>query len=234
MSALRELRAAQKFSDQDLRHCLDLGLTPPEIARRFGCTVQAVHQRLKHPRFTQHASPALAGQPACRGPLDTMAELRSYVDRVNRMLAACDAYLQDPDDPSHYTLDARAEEVSVIYTVEVDGREERRRAPLSQLLGQVKEHTGIRFVTVRRPSPSDLLLKTVREGRSTLATAVQLARHLVDGQSMLAFREMVMAGIAEADPQAAARIAQAVRDSLVLLNAVKLPDALPVSEKNSR
>ena len=46
-----------------------------------------------------------------------LAELDSTLARVRKLFDACDRWLADPDDPSRYDLNPRAEEIIVHHTI---------------------------------------------------------------------------------------------------------------------
>jgi hypothetical protein len=220
---------AQKVTEEQLRMCLAAGMTDAEIAARYGMTRQAINARIK---LTGLAGlrPAGTRTTLVRKPIDAMDQLRQYTERLNTLIEACDQWLQDPADPARYHLGPRAHEVRVIYDVEVEGRREKREDTLAALLARVGSEREIRIVELNQADPRELLIRTIREGRQTVAAAVDLARLLVDAQSILAFREVVLAAIKESDPEVSQRIRAAVQEGLVLLNTVRLPDALPLAD----
>ena len=72
--------------------------------------------------------------------LNVMAELESTLRGVNKLFAACDDWLTDPEDPERYDLGPRAEELLVHYwQTGEDGERVRAKAPLSELLEQVAQ-----------------------------------------------------------------------------------------------
>lgn len=79
-------------------------------------------------------------------------ELRGWMDRLTKLLDACDAWLTDPDDPARYDLNPRAHEVWVHYEETDDsGRRPivlRRKARLSDLLARVDGHEAAGEVTL--------------------------------------------------------------------------------------
>src|SRR5439155_15164663 len=67
--------------------------------------------------------------------LDVLNELQRCVQRLIRLMDACEQYLRDPDDPERYDLTSRAESVIVTYSEPGEGGlRVRKRAPLSQLI----------------------------------------------------------------------------------------------------
>ena len=68
-----------------------------------------------------------------------MAELESTLRGVNKLFAACDDWLTDPEDPERYDLGPRAEELLVhCWRTGEDGERVRAKAPLSELLRRVE------------------------------------------------------------------------------------------------
>lgn len=92
--------------------------------------------------------------------IDVMAELQACFRRVRKLLDACDLWLSDPADPTRYTLEPRADEVDIIYTVPgTDGKPTRKRDRLSTLLAKVNGVTVVRWET-KHEDPRNLLLRT--------------------------------------------------------------------------
>lgn len=131
------------------------------IAEHFHVSVGALtrHKADHLPASLVHATRSQQEDDA----LDVMAELRRLFIRVNLLLDACDDWLRDPDDPTRYTLEPRAHEVSVIYTELGDtGKLVRRKAPLSELLAHL-EGKAVTGWQIKGADPRDLLLKTAAQ-----------------------------------------------------------------------
>ena len=74
-------------------------------------------------------------------------ELRGIYDRAIKLSDAVDAWLTDPDDPTRYSIDPRAEDINVIYTWREAGRNggittKRRKEKLSALLKKINQVNG--------------------------------------------------------------------------------------------
>ncbi len=165
-----------------------------------------------------------AAGPRVRESLDALEQLLKGLERVNLLMDACDAWLRDAEDPSRYHLGPRASEIEVLYEVELpakDGaraRTEKRRRKLSELLALMKtldEGDGSVVYTevkeTRYADPRDLVLKTSVEARQIVSLAVDLSRSLADVRAMETLRDAMLAEWARMAPEAAERIAEAVR-----------------------
>ncbi len=112
---------------------------------------------------------------------DVLAELERAFVRVNKLFDACEAWLTDPADPERYSLDPRAEEVSVIYVEKVGRTVLRRKAALSALLERVASSgTVVERIESRHADPRDLLLKTAAQLKSQLELLAKLLGQLDD------------------------------------------------------
>lgn len=162
--------------------------------------------------------------PRVREALDAIEQLLKGLERVNLLMDACDAWLRDAEDPTRYHLGPRASEIEVLYEVEMpakDGaraRTEKRRRKLSELLALMKtleEGDGSVVCTevkeTRYADPRDLVLKTSVEARQIVSLAVDLSRSLADVRAMEALRDAMLAEWERMAPEAAERIAEAVR-----------------------
>jgi hypothetical protein len=131
------------------------------IAEHFVVSVGALtrHKAEHLPAALVQATKAQQDEDA----IDVMIELRRLFRRVNLLLDACDAWLRDPDDPTRYTLEPRADELSVIYLEpDAEGKPVRKKAPLSVLLGQMKGKSVIRW-EAKHADPRELILKTAAQ-----------------------------------------------------------------------
>lgn len=147
------------------------------IAERYGTSATTLHRhkaehlpatlaRAKQRSEEAHASAlteqiqAQEAQEQAHGR-DVMVELECCFERVNKLLDACDLWLQDPDEPSRYSLEPRADEISVIYVEKVGRTTLRRKAALSTLLERLAvAGTVIERVEGKHADPRYLLLKT--------------------------------------------------------------------------
>src|SRR4051812_18031889 len=70
--------------------------------------------------------------------VDVFGELYSQLDRLNRLLDSLHEWLTDPSDSTRYSIDPRADEVSVVYydwqETDGNGNPKRKKAKLTSLL----------------------------------------------------------------------------------------------------
>jgi hypothetical protein len=108
------------------------------------------------------------------------AEINRVFARLNKLIDACDAWLTDPDDPSIYTLDARATELLVIYEDGNDlndrGEPRRKRDNLSKLLTLLNKEAKVDALTITTKSadPRDLIVKTAGQIKEQLELFARL------------------------------------------------------------
>lgn len=113
--------------------------------------------------------------------LDVMEELKRCFVRVNLLFDACDEWLRDAEDPAKYNIGPRAAEISVTYEVMIDGKPERRKARLGQLLDKL-EQGGITATgwETKYADPRDLVLKTADRLRQQTELLAKLLGELND------------------------------------------------------
>ena len=107
------------------------------------------------------------------------AEISRVFNRLNKLFDACDLWLTDPDDPALYSLDARADELTVIYEDGNDttpqGNPKRKSDKLSVLLRRL-EPAGVETlsVTSKHADPRELIIKTASEIQAKLELFARL------------------------------------------------------------
>lgn len=89
------------------------------IAARWQITTQAL-QRHKADHLLATIWEAWQRERADNGA-ELADELRGWMDRLTKLLNACDEWLTDPDDPTRYDLNPRSHEVWVHYEAPIDG-----------------------------------------------------------------------------------------------------------------
>lgn len=215
----------RKFTDADLRADLEAGLKPKEIAARYGVSGAAVYKRINRLELTTTAAAVapVESQRFVSRQLDVMEELNFNLTRLNLLMDACDGWLRDASDPTRYDIGARSEEIMVTYfeMPDEEGRSKKAKAPLNQLLLRV-ERGGLETSKAesRTVDPRSLILSTLAESRQIMSLAVDLAKMLVDAESMERFRAALIQEIAKVDPDVAENIAQAVRRSVLLFQSL--------------
>jgi hypothetical protein len=221
----------KRFTDAELRSCLDEGMRPSAIADRFGVSRAAVSKRLTRLEVSTTAA-TVAPEESRRyvsRTIDAMEELARCLHRVNQLQDACDDWLRDAEDPSHYDVGPRAHEVDVTYTDYSGEKPVTRKKPLDELLALAGERFAVEKSEHRHADPRELILRTVAEARQIVSTCAELAKLLATAKRMEGFQQAVLVEIGKESPEVAGRIADAVRRSLMVSDAFRGPDALPGS-----
>lgn len=157
--------------------------------------------------------------------MDVIATLNRCADRADRMLAAADAWLRDPNDPDKYNLNPRTHEVEIVYEREVGDRTVRETRKLRDLMEAVESGLGVSVVRgeTKVADPRKLLLDAV----ATLKPVAELLGKAsgalkVDGPAVMVnlMQHPDMQRIAEMHealvrkyPEAGAWLAQQMRES---------------------
>lgn len=236
----------RKFTDEQLREALLKGVTPADFARQVGVSRQAVNLRVKQLELSTVAAAQVQPEESrryVRETIDAWEQLSRGLRRVNLLMDACDEWLKDAQDPERYDVGPRTGEVDITYEVEIETetpkgeprfRTEKRKKKLSELMATLEgyDEDGARYCgwkkgETKHADPRELILKTANEARQTVNTAAELARMLADARAMEALREAIIAEVTKVDSDAGARIAAAVRRSILLNAALGGPGALP-------
>lgn len=202
------------------KSAIDAQLVDPDvsfrnIAERFSVSIGSLsrHKADHLPGTLVHAMKVQQEDEA----IDTMAELRRCFRRITKLFDACDAWLTDPDDPTRYTLEPRADEVDVIYIEQGDdGKPVRHKARLSTLLTQLDGKTVSRWET-KHADPRELVLKTAAQLQGHLELLGELMGelnrnptvNLVLAPEWIAVRTRLMHALGDF-PEARAAVAQAL------------------------
>jgi hypothetical protein len=149
--------------------------------------------------------------------LDVMTELRRCFARVNLVLDACHAWLLDPEDPTRYTLEPRADDVWIIYTERgPGGKPERKKARLSRLLARLEDAgVDVQGGEHRVADPRKLVLDAAAQLRETTALLAGLLERLHGFEEAQAFQDIVITILREETPDVHARVDAALQSRLL-------------------
>jgi transposase-like protein len=220
----------KSFTDAQLRNDLAANLKASAIAEKYGVSDRAVYKRISQLQQTT-ASAVVApaeSQRHVRQQLDVMEQLALNLKRANKLMDACDEWLQDPTNQDKYDIGPRSEEVEVSYRVEVEAGDklivQKRKKKLSELMGLLEgeaDAEGGRIIAVDRgeykhADPRELILKTQQETRQTAALVIDAMQKVADARALEQWRSAVIEEIGEESPEVARRIVQRLRGSFVL------------------
>jgi len=115
-------------------------------------------------------------------------ELKFVYGRAVMLFNACDAWLQDPEDPTRYEINPRAEDINVVYSWQEVGQRgslitKRRKEKLSALLRQINQVHGdwtFEIIETRTADPRELVLKAA----TTLRDLLTMFQELVDFKAL--------------------------------------------------
>lgn len=154
------------------------GDTYREITGRYGVTKSALSRYLRE-KLLPKAAEAKEAQDL-RDGAQLLKEIERIMERVNKMYDACDAYLQDPQDPSRYYLGPRGEEIRVVY-VELDeeGNPSRKTDTLQVLLDRLSGRNVLE-VRYKHADPRELVLKSALTLKSQLELLARVQGQIKD------------------------------------------------------
>lgn len=138
------------------------------IATRYNVSTASLWRHWPH--IANYAAKAIVKQEIKDGQ-GILATLEGHMEKVQKLMNACDEYLQDPENPGKYDLGPRAGDITVIYNEDVDlgdgkVKRERRKKRLSQLLEQADLDTwDIQF---KIADPRELVLKAAIAAKTQL------------------------------------------------------------------
>jgi len=161
--------------DAILEALLTPGANYSEIQREFGISEKSLDTFRR--KYVTAPMQAMLDRTVGAVPLETvqrdvMARLDNLVHKAEKMLAAADAWLEDPNAPGRYNLNPRTHEVDVVYERQVGDRTVRSTEKLGKLLADVEGKLGITVVRgeTKTADPRKLLLEAV----ATLKPVVEL------------------------------------------------------------
>lgn len=120
---------------------LDLarGVSYRDIAARYGISLSAV-LRYVEGRFRDLLAESKEARDTWSAERVT-AEYEELVARAKKLIAAAEAYLEDPDNPGTYTLEPHAHEIRVVYARKgASGNMVRESKRLDQIMDQMREY----------------------------------------------------------------------------------------------
>jgi hypothetical protein len=130
-----------------------------QVGRRYGIAKQTLSDYMR-----ARLLPKVAAQMAAtdvRDAQSVLAKVQETMQFIDRLVASCDEWLRDPENPERYSLDPRDWEIKVIYN-RVIGEDKKgnpitakSKALLSALLKQTGE--DVLYVEHRVTDPRDLL-----------------------------------------------------------------------------
>lgn len=160
------------------------GQTDNAIANNYGLPVSCV-RRYRNGKMMTLIS-AIWDEEKVEASLTIEQRIEDIASRMRKMLQACDEWLQDPDDPDHYNMSPRAEEVDIIYTTEeTDDKgkvvRKKTKARLSDILARMEDKEmspcGVYFHTV---DTRKIMIETSRELASELRILAELQGQVRD------------------------------------------------------
>lgn len=146
-----------------------------QIAKRFGISTNLITAYSRYVLQKNYAALRDAKQEDDASVYASrLEELQTY---CNKVIAACDEWLRDPDDPEKYTLDPRYDELRVVYMVSEESddgriRKVKKSADLSYLLDELRRYGRIEPQTVSYKSadPRKLMLEALGLARENIKT----------------------------------------------------------------
>lgn len=155
------------------------------IAKRYK-TTHATLLRYVHKYFPKTLARAVnVKQIADADKIQLIIE--DKMSRIDKLVEAAETALQDPDNPTAYTLDPRAENIKVVYDHYVktgsNGQSKfkpmRKRETLQAILERMqKSGREMIEITVKRRDPVDALINGCREMRGQLELIAKLIGEL--------------------------------------------------------
>ena len=103
---------------------------------------------------------------------------RGVLTRLEKIVAACERELQDPNAPDQYFFGPRAREIRVAYTyLDEDGLEHRGASILQDLVDQALSGTGLQPVLIesKAADPRELLLKALKQAITGIISAAKIS-----------------------------------------------------------
>jgi len=148
------------------------------IANQYGLTLSSV-QRYASQKLRMQAAKAL--KKGYYDGANLLSRIEDTIVYVQKMYEACDEWLTDPNDPSSYTLDSRADEIKVVYEeAYTDDKGEvkfnRRTKDLQSLLNStLDQEDRLIMVETKKADPRKLVLDTANTMSKQLELLAKIA-----------------------------------------------------------
>lgn len=144
---------------EDINRDIIKGTCYREIGKKYGFSKSVVTQYVR--RSLSKEVMKAEYERELRSGESVLDEINSNMRYLRKMLRACDAYLQDPDNPEKYYLGPRSEEIDVSY-LDLSDEEHpiRRKKKLQELLDEASSGKEILSVDYKYKDPRQLLLNT--------------------------------------------------------------------------
>lgn len=148
------------------------------IANNYGLTFSSV-QRYASQKLRLQAAKAL--KKGYYDGANLLSRIEDTIVYVQKMYEACDEWLTDPDDPSSYTLDSRADEIKVIYDehyTDTNGEDKykKKTEDLQTLLDKaLTEDDVLILVETKKADPRKLVLDTANTMSKQLELLAKIA-----------------------------------------------------------
>jgi hypothetical protein len=233
--------------DTEIIRLLQTGQNAVEIACDMGVSHQAVYKRIKRLRAEGLAPVVVAHAVTNEIPMSTAAKQHAAEQRnrtatshaidvleklvagfrhAERMVAACERYLQDPNLPGEFYVGPRAEDLKVVYKMPVGVRKDgttimqARSGLLSELLLHTEAAGTCKTIEVKHADPRKLMLEALAEYRQIMMAGSSIASALADTRAQRLFTRAVMEEIGREAPEVAERIALRIRANVLPLDEI--------------
>ena len=109
------------------------------------------------------------------------------INCVEKLVAACDDYLTDPDDPTKYFIGARGDDIDVVYREsDPDGDSRTRKAPLQSLMNAINDdgHYVVLNMSMSQKvaDPRELLLKGIKELKDVVKMLLETTQYVLENE----------------------------------------------------
>ena len=165
-----------------------------QIAKQFGVTTSSLTRHKRH--MAKHLVPATKTEEVAKADR-LMSEVERLTRHVNKMLAACDEYLTDPDNPKKYDIGPRAEDIEVVYLEHIEGKRVRKKKLLSELLELIEGQGTPLHVRYKIADPRELLLKTVDRLHNLAELLARVTGELREAQMNIQINQIGVAFLPE-------------------------------------
>lgn len=172
---------------QELQECVSQGMESKAICAKYDISPQLLSAYIRQTAARELAKEVVTDQrKGAAMYADRLEVLQAYCQKV---IDACDEWLTDPDRPERYTMDPRAEDLKVVYTVTEEDesgkpRKVRKHADLSYLLDELYRYGRIEPQTVsyKATDPRKLILDALSLAQSNIESIAKIMGYVQDIQ----------------------------------------------------
>jgi len=157
-------------------------LTFRKIAAKYNLTLSSIYRYMKHALIPRAAEIKAQEEDTGKALLE---EVRNIMAKAYKMLDACDAYLEDPDNLGKYFLGARAEETKITYRDPFEKDDGKtgwitKKVELQKFVDETFKGKNVTNIHINHADPRKLLLDATKQLYSAVELSAKIYGNIKD------------------------------------------------------